>query len=191
MTGIDPALEERLRDLLAKGEVDAATTAALRGYGPQILGYLTAVLRDEGRADDAFSLFAEDLWKGAPSFRGASSFRTWAYKLAFHAASRIARDPKARRAVPLGSSVASEVAQEVRTATAPHLRTDVKSSVQQLRDELTQDEQTLLVLRVDRALSWNDVSDVMEIDAASARKRFERVKEKLKELAKLRGIDGF
>jgi RNA polymerase sigma-70 factor, ECF subfamily len=186
MAGIDPALEEQIRERWAAGDAEGAATATLRGYGPQILGYLSALLRDPGRADDAFSTFSEDLWKGLPGFRGACSFRTWVYKLAWHAAARTAREGGARRNVPL--SAVSEIAEEVRSATAPHLRTEVKSAVQKLREHLTADEQTLLILRVDRGLAWNDVAEVMDVDAASARKRFERIKERLTELARAQGI---
>lgn len=188
MTGVDIELEERIRERIAAGDIDGATTTALRGYGPQILGYLTAVLRDETRGDEAFATFSEDLWKGLPGFRGASAFRTWAYKLAWHAAARTAREPHRRRNVPLASSAVSAIVQEVRSATAPHLRTEVKSEVQKLREQLTADEQTLLILRVDRALPWEDVAEIMDVDAASARKRFERLKDKLRELARAQGI---
>ena len=67
---------------------------------------------------------------------------------------------------------------------------DVKSSIQKLREELSADEQTVLILRVDRGLSWNEVAEVMDVDAASVRKRFERIKEKLRALAKARNIVG-
>jgi RNA polymerase sigma-70 factor (ECF subfamily) len=188
MAGIDPALEDAVRERLTSGDAAAAATTALRGYGPEVLGYLNAVLRDEVRADEAFSAFCEDLWRGLEGFRWASSFRTWVYKLAWHAAVRTAREPFRKRAAPLETTAAGALAQEVRSATAPHLRTEVKTSIQKLRESLTAEEQTLLVLRVDRQLGWKDVADVLEIDAASARKRYERVKEKLRDLAKAHGI---
>ena len=72
---------------LDSGELAAAATAAIRGYGPEILGYLAAVLRDDDAAAEAFSRFAEDLWKGLPGFRRKSSMRTWAYRVAWNAAS--------------------------------------------------------------------------------------------------------
>lgn len=77
-----PDLEPRLLALLDAGDLSGAATEALRGYGPQVLGYLTAVLRDEDDAHDVFSQFAEDLWRGLPGFRRESSIRTWAFRLA-------------------------------------------------------------------------------------------------------------
>ncbi len=188
MAGLDPALEARISEHLGAADVGAAATVALRGYGPEILGYLSAVLREPDLSAEALAVFSEDLWAGLPSFRGASSFRTWAYKLAWHAAMRTARDPARKRARPLATTEAGRIAVEIRTATAVHLRTEVKDAVRELRAALSPDEQTLLVLRIDRDLSWREVADVMETDEAALRKRFERVKERLKKLARERGI---
>lgn len=189
MSWVDAELELRIRDRLLAADLEGAATVAIRGYGPQVLGYLTAVLRDEARADEAFSLFSEDVWKGLPSFRGDSAFATWAYKVAWHAASRVLRDPhRRRRNVPIQSAAMLEARESVRTGTAPHLRTDVKSAIQELRAALSPQEQTLLVLRVDRAMAWDDVAEVLGIAAPLARKRFERVKSKLRRLADARGV---
>jgi len=187
-TSVDPLLESRIGEALDAGDIATAATIGVRGYGPQILGYLTAVLRERDLADDAFSVFTEDLWKGLEGFRRGSSFRTWAYKLAYHAALRVLRDPNLRRGVTLGTSLASDLAANVRSETPLHLRTDVKSSVQRLREELSPEEQTLLVLRIDRALEWREVADVMDVEEPAVRKRFERLREKLKKLARERGI---
>lgn len=76
----------------------------------------------------------------------------------------------------------------MRTQTATHLRTETKTAVQKLREELSLDEQTLLILRIDRQLEWDDVAEAMGTPAVTLRKRFERVKEKLRGLAKGRGV---
>lgn len=188
MTGIDTDLEVEIRRRLDASDDDGAATAAIRGYGPEILGYLTAILRDEDRADEAFATFSEDLWRGLPAFRADSTFRTWAYKLAWHAAARTAREPFRKKAVAFGTSAVSALAYEIRSATAPHLRTETKTAVQRLRDELKPDEQTLLILRVDRDLAWDEVADIMDLDAATVRKRFERVKDRLRTIARARGL---
>lgn len=185
---MDVALEAELARMLDGGDTRGAATLALRRYGPQLLGYLRVVLRDEGRAADAFSAFSEDLWVGLPSFRRACSVRTFAYKLAWHAALRVARDPYARRATRLDTADASRLADEVRASTAPILRSDVKDRVAALRAALTPEEQTLLALRVDRDLSWAEVAEVFDLDEATLRKRFERTKEHLRRLAVESGL---
>lgn len=188
VAGIDTQLETRVLERVDAGDVGGAATLALRGYGPQILGYLTAVLRSEDRAADAFALFSEHLWQGLATFRRASSIRTWAYKLAVHAAVDITRDASRHKADPLASALASGIADEVRTETAAHLRTENKTAVQKLREELTMDEQTLLILRIDRGLEWEEVADALDVESPTLRKRFERIKEKLRDLARERGV---
>jgi RNA polymerase sigma-70 factor (ECF subfamily) len=103
---------------------------------------------------------------------------------------RGARDPARKRGAPLASSIASNLAAQVRSATAVHLRTETKTAVQKLRDELAPDEQTLLILRIDRDLGWREVAEVMGEQEATIRKRFERVKDRLRTLAQARGLLG-
>jgi RNA polymerase sigma-70 factor (ECF subfamily) len=173
---------------LDAGDVEGACTAALKGYGPQLLGYLSAVLRDEALASDAFSELSVDLWKGLATFRCEATVRTFAYKLAWHAALRVARDPYEKRRRPLESDQISQLAERIRTETAIHLRSQVKDGIAALRDQLSPEEQTLLILRVDRDLSWSEVADVMELDEPAVRKRYERTKEKLRTLAEKAGL---
>jgi RNA polymerase sigma-70 factor (ECF subfamily) len=175
-----------------------AATAAVEGYGPEILGFLVAILKDEPAASDVFSQFCEDLWNGLPNFRWQSTFRTWAYTLARHAAQRYLRAPHRRRNMPLSQQALAEVEQKVRTSTLSYLRTEVKEGVARLRESLDREDQALLILRVDRGLAWNDIAEIMLDEApsregiarkaAALRKRFERVKDHLKELAREQGL---
>jgi RNA polymerase sigma-70 factor (ECF subfamily) len=166
-----------------------AATLAIREYGPEVLGFLVAVLRSNEEAAEVFAQFCEDLWAGLPRFRWESSMRTWAYALARHAAFAFRRDPLRRRGVALSDHPeVGEIEARARTATATYLRSDAKSRVARLRASLEPDDQTLLILRIDRQMSWNDIAVVMGGDddvevsrcAATLRKRFERVKDRLR-----------
>jgi RNA polymerase sigma-70 factor, ECF subfamily len=153
--------------------------------------------RTEIDAAEVFSSFCEDMWKGLPRFRWQSSFRTWAYTLARHALYRLGRDPQRRRernmALPDSPEVL-ELAEQVRTTTMIHLRTETKNKFTALREQLEPDDRTLLILRVDRKLAWNEIAAIMADEdeptpedlrrgAATLRKRFERAKERLRKLA--------
>lgn len=191
------ALELQVRGLCDAQQWGPAATAALRGYGPEVLGYLSAMCRTETDAAEVFSSFCEDMWKGLPRFRWQSSFRTWAYTLARHALYRLGRDPQRRRERNVGLSDSPEVlelAEQVRTTTMIHLRTETKNKFTALREQLEPDDRTLLILRVDRKLAWNEIAAIMcdeeepapervRRDAATLRKRFERAKERLRKLA--------
>jgi len=186
-------LEAEIRHLLETRDLPATASAILRGYGPAVLRYLQGLVRDEDRADDVFSQLCEDLWRGLPEFRGDSSVRLWVYTLAWHAFLRAERDAYRRHGTPLITEELSRVAAEVRSTTALHLKSEARDAIARLREQLSPVEQSLLVLRVDRGLSWAEVSAVMStpedpIDSRAAAKRFQRVKDKLRALAAEAGL---
>jgi RNA polymerase sigma-70 factor (ECF subfamily) len=190
--------EEEIGRLRAAGQLKDVATLAIEGYGPEVLSFLEMMLRDHADASDAFAQACEDLWKGLPRFEGRSSMKTWFYTLARHAASRLRRSTHPGRRAPL--SDITDVADRVRSRTRPHLRTEIKHGFAAIRDALDDDDRMLLVLRVDRAMSWNDIARVMadESDqdtndstariAARLRKRFQTVKETIRERAIATGL---
>ena len=191
-------LEERICGLLEAGDLLAAATASIEGYGPEVLGFLVTLLRSEQDAADVFSQTCEDLWSGLPGFATRSSLRTWFYVLARHAAARFRRSPDRRPGRNVAVSHAAGVAEAVRSRTLPHLRTDVKDRFAAIRDALPEEDRALLVLRVDRNMSWNEIATVMcgEDDsgetvartAARLRKRFQLVKEDIRARAREAGL---
>lgn len=175
-------LEAQLRALHARGELRALATTAIQAYGPEILGYLFAVARDEQVARDVFSAFLEDVWRGLPGFAWLSAFRTWAYAIARNALLRQLRDgARQRRNVRLSDAGLEALAVQARTTTLPHLRSELKDRARQLRSALAADDQTLLILRVDRRMTWPEIAAIMEGDAEPARaaamlrKRYQRI----------------
>ncbi len=191
------AVEQTIRSACEQQQWAEAATGALRAYGPELMGYLAAITRKEDDAADAFAMFCEDLWRGLPRFRWESSLRTWSYRLARNAAYRHHRSGHRRRAeVELPpSSHFSALAVEMRTSMMLQLRARAVDRVRELREQLDPDDRTLLVLRVDRELPWADIARILadgedepspeELTRASAalRKRFERIKARLHELA--------
>ncbi len=199
----DSSTELRIRRHHERGELKEAATAAVEGFGPEILGLLVAIIRDEQLAGEVFAQFCEDLSTGLAGFGGGSSFRTWAYALARNAWLRLRREPHFRKTMALPDHPAiSEAEQKVRTASLPHARPDPKQQVVNLRQSLDPEDQMLLILRIDRAMSWNDIGlvmlgpdearddDAIFRKATALRKRFDRVKDDLKHLARERNLLG-
>ncbi len=176
-------VEARVTALLAEKEYRGAATEVIRGYGPRALGYLHRLLGNDADAADAFSMFAEQVWRGMPNFEGRSSVKTWAFKAAWSAAMKVRDDAWRRLREGLPTSAASHLADEVRTNTALRLET-LRQELEVLRAELTAEDQTLLALRLDQELTWEEVAEVLSIegrviDPATLRKRYERIKARL------------
>lgn len=190
------ATEERILAALDRGAPAEAATVALRAYGPGIFAYLVVVLRDRVMAEEAFADFGEQLWKAIGGFRRECSFRAWAYRIAWCSAVHALRDPYRRRGRRLETREVSEILAPIRTQTARWLETESKSQLEELRASLEPAERALLVLRLDRRLSWSEIARALQEDGdgetlatdAALRKRFERIKEKLRLLAEERGL---
>ena len=198
------ALETEIRRRCQAEDHAGAATAALRGYGPEIFGFLVAFHRSEQEASEVFSTFSERLWRGLPRFGWESSFRVWAYTIARNSSLNHRREVKRRaaRQRPLPESAAiSALVAEVRTGTRPYLQTANKDRFAELRASLSDEEQLLLTLRVDRGISYRDLARILrgederppddktlERDAAKLRKRVQSIKERLVEQAKIHGL---
>ena len=66
-------IERDIRRLVEASDLSAATTAALRGYGPEVFRFLLAIHGSEVPASDVFALFTEGVWRGLGRFDWACS----------------------------------------------------------------------------------------------------------------------
>ncbi|MFK7985492.1 MAG: RNA polymerase sigma factor [Sandaracinaceae bacterium] len=184
--------ESEIQRALAADDLEAAATHAMRGYGPEVLGWLAATTGDLTLADEAFSQLAEDLWKSLGGYRGEASFRTWMYVLARNALHRVRRMTQPAREELL--SGISEVAQRLRSETRPWQQTAVKDRFAALREALDESSQSLLILRVDRGMKWDEIALILDepgdpkTASARVRKRFSALKAKLVKMAADSGL---
>ena len=202
MTETQANEDQRVRQAVESGDAAGATTLVLQRFAEPVMGYLVNVLRDEGDASEVFALFAEDVWQGLPRFQWRASLRTWVFTLARNAAHRYRKQPHRRAERNQALSDHEQVSQmiaQVRERTLVHLRTETKTRVQALREQLDEEEQTVLMLHVDQQLSFPELARVMlgeaqddpaalEREAARLRKRFQVIKRRLRELAEAAGL---
>jgi RNA polymerase sigma-70 factor (ECF subfamily) len=203
-------LEREVHALCDRSDFAAAATVALRGYGPEILGFLYVVHPAETDATDAFAELSEVLWRKLPDFGWESTLRTWAYGIARNVSRALRRNAgrRRRREAADGEAALKDVAEKVRTETLSFLRTKARTRLQALRDTLPEEDRMLLVLRVDRKLEWNELARVLAEaaeteeeappldgagvarEAARLRKRFQILKDSLRETARREGLIG-
>jgi RNA polymerase sigma-70 factor (ECF subfamily) len=150
-------------------------------YGREIVSFLASVHGSQDAAAEVFAQTCEDLVRSFAQFRAQCSLRTWFYALAKNASRRYCADSFRRRRVAI--SQAANVVAPARTNTPRFLQTEWKSRLRALRERLDPDDRALLVLRVDRQMAWEDIAHVLDEPACSCsalRKRFERIKAKLR-----------
>jgi RNA polymerase sigma-70 factor (ECF subfamily) len=194
--------EAGIRRAWDAADFEQAATRLIQSYGPEVHGFLAAFMNDRTAAAEAFSLFARDLWVALTDFGWRCTARGWAYTLARNAARRHAKAEKRRRLrhVPIPDGLLSQVAARSRTRTDAYLRTEVKNRMQELRQRLPAEDQQILILRVSRKLSWNEIAMVLgdsgvsatdaelQREASRLRKRFQLAKDRLKEMARQEGL---
>jgi RNA polymerase sigma-70 factor (ECF subfamily) len=187
-----PDIELRVRERLAREDRPGAATAAIQDLGPPVLRYLRSLLRDEDDASDAFSIFAENVWRGLPSWRGEGSLKAWCFRLAWNAATNLRNEAWRRRGRRFFSGEASALAEEIRTRS--HVKVErQRQALDKLRESLEVDDVSLLALRIDQKLSWAEIAEVVSsggerVEAAALMKRFERLKARLARMAKDQGL---
>jgi RNA polymerase sigma-70 factor (ECF subfamily) len=195
-----PEIERQVRSSLDAGDPRAAAARTLENLGPDVLRFLSARLADRAQAEEAYLQFSEDVWVGLPAFRWESSLRAWLFVLARSAATRVSRKRRREVELPQGFAGYRQLREHVRSTTARFLRLDIKDRMREIRLRLDEDEQTLLILRIDRKLEWNDLvvvmnevaSDAQERDIEGAvtrlQNRFQTAKKRLRGLVEAEGL---
>jgi hypothetical protein len=173
-TGCHSETEEQISRLLMSKNSEEAAAVALQTYGPQVLGFLAAILIDPKATESAFRRSAEALFGRLPEIQPAHSYRTEAIRVAWQAD----RDPKT--VPPGGNPTARKLADQVRSRGTPKLG---DPRVAKLRDKLSVEERAVLVLRLDLALAWPEVAYVLGVDEPTARARFDAVLPRVRDLA--------
>lgn len=191
------AIGAEVRTLCEAGDVDGATSRVIAVYGPELHGFLNALAKDTDLGSEAFAATCERIWKYLPGFRWEAPLRAWAYQIARNALRTLQADPRRRaeRNVPL--SVIQSLEAVARSRTAPYQRTEIKDAMRELRESLDPEDHEVLILRIDRGMSWKEIALATASDdaptnvdqrAAALRKRYERTKAQLRELAIARGL---
>jgi RNA polymerase sigma-70 factor (ECF subfamily) len=198
-TRVRPA-DDRVRALVAAGDVPGAVTEALRTVGPDVLGFLSTVLGNDADSDEVFAVVSERLWKSLQSFEWRCSLRTWSHVIARHEIERFRRGARRHVQGRVPISQLAEVIAAVRTETRSAQRSARREAISRLRDELPEEDRALLVLRVDRELAWDEIALAFSEDpehcsdeerkreAARLRKRFQILKKRLADRARAEGL---
>lgn len=146
-------------------------------------------LRMVGSPEDALDLSQEaflNAWKGLASFKGDSSFSTWLYRLTSNACLDFLRARQRRQKV-LGSPVSldddeapSPPAPDSAGPEAQLERRERQRALSRALDALPPHHRQILVLRELSGLSYQELSDTLELDLGTVKSRLTRARLALK-----------
>ena len=178
--------------LATRGPTQERVAQIMNEMGPNVYGLLRAIFRkDPLAAHDAFSLFSENLCRSARSWRNDAPLKVWVYAMARNAAITVTRESWRRNRVRLVTKRGEQLAEAEGTRSGVR-RARQAGVLEEIRETLDPDEQFLLTLRLDEQLEWIEVAQVLsaagdEVDSAAVRKRFERLKDRLRDEVRRRG----
>jgi RNA polymerase sigma-70 factor (ECF subfamily) len=165
-SGTNP-LDIEVRQLIAAGRQREATDLMLTRLSPELRPFLHRLLGDASLVDEALSNTCEHLWQRLAQFRWEYSLRSWSYIFARREASRC-RAARSRMVAPPTMLSAADGRTVYATPSAGR-STSAPNLLHLLHASISDDDRDLLVLRVERGLSWREVAAAfLEDDEPSA-----------------------
>ncbi len=198
---VESNLEQRVAAYLDGGAWNEAVEAIITAHGPRLRGFIRAVVMDRVVADEVWAEMTYDVYRGVGSWDRTRPLLHWCWGIARNACRRHARARRRHMRGPAPGTPprwAFSTSAAIRTPTPVWQTTPARDALDALRATITPDERALLVLRVDKQLSWRDIALVMHAEhsprgsltrrEAALRKRFERLLVRLRALARQRGL---
>lgn len=139
-----------------------------------------------GNPDDAAEAAQEaflSAWQGLPFFRGDSSFSTWLYRLASNACVDLLRR-EGRRRSQAGPSLDDEELNLDLPAPSPspyeHMeRQELREEIEKGLNTLSPAYREVLILREIHQLSYDEISQVLQLDVGTVKSRINRGRKQL------------
>jgi len=182
--------EEQLIKKSQQGDIKAFEELVLQ-YQNKI--YALAY-RYMGNEEDAYDMSQEAFikaYKSLRSFKGKSSFGTWLYRVV----SNICLDElgrRKRRIVPLsldeplatldGDEVEKEIADTSPTADILYEQKEFLLYIQQLLDQMKIEHKTVIVLRDQMDLSYEEIAEILKCSIGTVKSRLSRARTVLREM---------
>ena len=172
----------------AKAGDDEAFAQLMRANEKRIYN---RTLRMTGNPEDAMDLAQEaflNAWRGLKFFQGDSAFSTWVYRLASNACIDHLRRKKRRQDIsaPMPTDEEDDSQPDIpddrfrpdRELERRELRRAVIQGLKQLSDEHRQ----VLVMRELNGLSYQEIADVLDLEAGTVKSRIARARNSLRKI---------
>ena len=175
--------EQQWVDAARQGD-QSAIEQQVKLYEQRVLALTTRRCKNPADAEEAAQEAFLSAWQGLPFFRGDASFSTWLYRLASNACVDLLRR-EGRRQNAAGPSLNDEEARvEVRDpAPSPQERAEQAELREQIEaglQALTPDHRQVLILREMHQLSYDEISQVLDVDVGTVKSRINRGRKQLR-----------
>ena len=162
--------ESALRELLSRHE-------------RPVYGLLYRMLGSHEDSEEALTDVFVKVWKKAGSFRGASKFTTWLYRIASNTARDFRRSRKARLEVTVEDAIISDACIVGDAADDPQMvliNTDEAARIEKALWRLSEDDRRLVTLYHFQELSLEEISEIVGINRTNLKVKLFRARQKLR-----------
>lgn len=160
-------------------------------YKDKIYSYVSRMLQDPSEAQDVTQEAFVRAYEALPAFRGASSFRTWLYRIASNLAidSVRGRKRRGRNAIPLDQPLDSEegelapqLAEESRGPAEEALSQELQQKVQEAILELSPKLRPVLILYDLQGMSYREIAQTLGCPLGTVKSRLFNARNQLKDI---------
>lgn len=171
--------EQQLVKAARAGDADAFETLVLR-YEKRVYALTLRVCGNSSDAQEAAQEAFLSAWQSLPFFRGEASFATWLYRLAMNASVDLLRREKRQKTVSLDDGELNLDLPDSRLT--PHEEAEqreLQETIQTGLKSLPDDYRAVLVLRELHQLSYQEISDALDVDIGTVKSRINRGRKRL------------
>lgn len=162
------------------GDRDAYAFLVRRHQG-KVLSLCLSLLRVRDEAEDAAQDVFIKAYRGLSGFRFESSFSTWLYRIAYSRCLDLLRSRRRRPEESLEALTAAGVeTASAATGLSPEERADLERALEALRPE----ERLILTLRESQGLSYEELTEALDISLDAVKSRLRRARRALQERAR-------
>jgi RNA polymerase sigma-70 factor (ECF subfamily) len=183
---LQPDDDDALMERFCRGDEDAFDILYAR-YAPQVLAFLTRMVRDAALAEDLLQVTFLSVVRARGRYQPGTAVRAWVYAIAGNAGRDALRRRRARR------EDMSEAASHVE-GVAPAAETADPGAARAVQDALMRlpvDQREAVVLHKMHELSFDEIATALGITVSAAKVRAHRGYHRLRELLAPLGLGEF
>jgi RNA polymerase sigma-70 factor (ECF subfamily) len=150
-------------------------------YQDRLFNGVARMLGSPADAEDVVQDAFLQAFRKLSTFRESSSFYTWLYRIAINVAINLRR--RNRRTVSLGdeSQFAEQLPNSVPSPAARLERSDQARAIQEGLNQLSDEHRQILVLREIDDLSYEEISEILDMPIGTVRSRLHRARLQLRD----------